>query len=200
MHIQYTRRSQKWSPKTSQSHQNEVPRGTRSHQNNENSEKVKSNENTSIYITFEGLGHQNSSEFPFKNQQKTWLLSKCDFGLLKSEKLWKSDAEWPPMGNPKSIKNHWKSILVPSECILAPNGHQNNEKVVSQDPECLKNGPPRPRKINKSVKQNEWNLLAKNYAITEFSNDFNPANLQIHLVRKSTVNWLPEGPAAGAKP
>ena len=63
------------------------------------------------------------------------------------------------MGDPKSIKNHWKSILVPSECILAPNGHQNNEKVVSQDPECLKNGPPRPQKINKSVKPNKWNLL-----------------------------------------
>ena len=64
-----------------------------------------------------------------------------------------------------------------SEWTLAPNDHQNNEKVVSQDPECLKNGLPRPRKINKSVKQNEWNLLEKNYAITEFSNDFNPTNL-----------------------
>ena len=48
---------------------------------------------------------------------------------------------------------------------------------MSQDPECLKNGLPRPRKINKSVKQDEWNLLEKNYAITEFSNDFNPTNL-----------------------
>ena len=71
MHIQYTKKSQKWSPKTSQSHQNEVPRDTQSPQNNENSEKVKSNENTCIYNTFEGLGHQNSPEFPFKNQQKT---------------------------------------------------------------------------------------------------------------------------------
>ena len=71
MHIQHTRKSQKWSHKTSQSVQNEVPRGTRSHQNNEESEKVKSNENTCIYHTFEGLGHENSAEFPFKNQQKT---------------------------------------------------------------------------------------------------------------------------------
>ena len=68
-------------------------------------------------------------------------------------------------------------MLVPSECILAPNGHRNNEKVVSQDPECLKNGPPRPQKINKSVKRKKWNLLEKIYAIAEFSNDFNPANL-----------------------
>ena len=35
MHIQYTRKSQKWSPKTSQSHQNEVPRVTQSRQNDE---------------------------------------------------------------------------------------------------------------------------------------------------------------------
>ena len=88
-----------------------------------------------------------------------------------------SDVEGSPIGDAKSIKNHQKSILVPSEWTLAPNDHQNNEKVVSQDPECLKNGLPRPRKINKSVKQNEWNLLEKNYAIPEFSNDFNPTNL-----------------------
>ena len=71
IHIQYTRKSQKWCPKTSQGHQNEVPRGPRSHQNNENVEKVKSNENHSIYYTFERLGHQNSREFLFKNHQKT---------------------------------------------------------------------------------------------------------------------------------
>ena len=188
MHIQYTRKSQKWSPKTSQSHQNEVPRGTQSRQNNENSEKVKSNENIYIYSALEGLGHQNSPEFPCRNQQKTWLQSKCDFGLFKSEKIWKSDPERSPMGDPKSTPNCWKSILVPSECTFAPNDHPNNEKVVSQDPECLKTGPPRPRKINKSerestgtnwqlLKQHESNLLGKMFLITEFSNAFNPANL-----------------------
>ena len=59
------------------------------------------------------------------------------------------------MVDPKSIKNHKKSILVPSEWTLAPNDHQNNEKVVPRDPECLKNGISRPQKNNKSVKQNE---------------------------------------------
>ena len=43
----------------------------RERKNNENAEKVKSNENTCIYNTFERLGHQNSREFPFKNHQKT---------------------------------------------------------------------------------------------------------------------------------
>ena len=106
MNVQYTKKSLKWCPKTSKSVQNEVPRGTWSHQNNENVEKVKFNENTCIYNTFERLGHQNSREFPFKNHQKTWLQSKCDFELFKSEKIWKSDADGSPVGDPKSIKNH----------------------------------------------------------------------------------------------
>ena len=148
------KKSLKLLPKTSKSHQNDVQTGTWNHQIHEKVKKVKSNENMTIYYTFEGLGHQNSPEFPFKNQQKTWLQSKCHFGLFKSEKIWKSAPEGSPMGDPKSIKNHWKSILVPSECTLAPNDHQNTEKVVSPDPECLKNGPPRPQKINKSVEQN----------------------------------------------
>ena len=104
--------------KDSQSHQNEVPRGSWSHQNNENSEKVKSNENTRIYNTFEGLGHQNLQEFPFKNQQKTWLLSKRDFGLLTSEKIWKCDPEWSPMGDPKSIKNLYSMGTESATCAI----------------------------------------------------------------------------------
>ena len=81
------------------------------------------------------------------------------------------------MGDPKSIKNPWKSILVPSEWTLAPSDHQNNEKVVPQNPKRLKNAPPRLQKIGKSVKQNECNLFEKMYATAAFSIDFNPANL-----------------------
>ena len=83
----------------------------------------------------------------------------CDPNVIlncsNQRKYEKNDAEGSPMGDPKSIKNQQNSILVPSEWTLAPNDHQNSEKVVSQDPECLKNGLPRPRKINKSVKQNK---------------------------------------------
>ena len=71
-------------------------------------------------------------------------------------------------------KIHQKSLKINS----GPNDHQNCEKLVSQDPECLKNCVPRPRKINKSVKQNEWNLLEKNYANP--TNLSNPSSLQIN--------------------
>ena len=70
----------------------------------------------------------------------------------KSKKMMQKGLQWETQ-NPSKITK--KSILVPSEWTLAPNDHQNSEKVMSQDPECLKNGLPRPRKINKSVKQNE---------------------------------------------
>ena len=126
-------------PKISNSDQNEVQTGTINHQNPQKVKKVKSNEHINICNTFERLGHQNSREFPFKNHQETWLQSKCDFELFKSEKIWTSDAEGSPMGDPKSIKNHWKSIPVPSEWTLEPNDHQNNEKS------CV----PRPRMLEK---------------------------------------------------
>ena len=48
---------------------------------------------------------------------------------------------------------------------------------MSPDPEYLKNGSPRPPKINKYVKRNKGNLLEKMHAIAKVSNDFNTANL-----------------------
>ena len=193
-------KSPKLPPKTSQSHQNDVPRATQSRQNIESCENMKSNENIYIYYTFEGLGHQNSPELPFNNQENTWLQSTCDLGLFKSVNIWKSDPEQSPMGDQKSIKNRWKSILVPSECTLAPNHHRNNEKVVSQDPECLKNGPPDLEKsINLWSKMNEI-CLKRIMQLLTFPMISILQIFQIHQVCKSTVNWLPEGPAAGAKP
>ncbi len=156
MHIQYTRKSQKWSPKTSQSHQNEVPRGTQSRQNNENSEKVKSNEHINIYSVLEGLGHQNSPEFPCRNQQKTWLQSKCDLGLFKSEKISKSDPERSPMGDPKSPQiaesQFWSRLSAPLHPMITQITKkwcpktQNAWKLVPQD-------------LEKSI--NLWNKISE---------------------------------------
>ena len=43
------------------------------------SKKVKSNENATIYNTFDRLGHHKSAEFPFKNHENPWLHTKHVF-------------------------------------------------------------------------------------------------------------------------
>ena len=105
MHIQYTKKSLKWSPKTFKSVQNEVQTGTWNHQIHEKVKKVKSNENHNIYNVFERLGHHESANFPIKNHQKSCLQSKHAFWHPKSQKISTSDPKWSPMGDPKSIKN-----------------------------------------------------------------------------------------------
>ena len=126
-----------------QNHKNEVPRGTQSHQNNKHSEKVKSNENINIYNTVEGLGHQNSAEVLFKNHRKACLQSKCDCWPFKSEKIWKSDPEWPPMGDPKSTKitgnQFWSLLSAPLHPMITKilkkwcPKTQNAWKMIPQD-------------------------------------------------------------------
>ena len=61
-----------------QSIQNEVQTNTKNHEIQENIKKVKSHENTAIYNTSEGLGHQKSADFLFKSHQKSRLQSKHD--------------------------------------------------------------------------------------------------------------------------
>ena len=139
MHIQYTRKSQKWSPKTSQSDQNEVPRGTQSGQNNEISEKVKSNENINIYYTFERSDHQTSQDFPIKINQNSCMQSKQAFVHFKSQTIWKSNPKWSPEGDPKSIKNHEKSILGPSRAPLSASLLNFITKMVPKDPQMTEN-------------------------------------------------------------
>ena len=135
MHIQYTRKSQKWCPKTSKSVQNEVPRGTWSHQNNEKVEKVKSHENSSIYCTFERLDHQKPRDFPIKMNQNSCMQSKQAFVHFKSQIIWKSNPKWSPEADPKSIKNHEKSILGPSRAPWASRG--GSGRVLA--PETMEN-------------------------------------------------------------
>ena len=105
MHIQYTKKSLKWCPKTSKSVQNEVQTGTWNHQIHEKVKKVKSNENITIYYTFDRLGHQKSADFPFKNRWKSRLQSKHVFWCLKWQNISKSGPKWSPQGHPKFIKN-----------------------------------------------------------------------------------------------
>ena len=133
MHIQYTKKSLKWCPKTSKSVQNEVQTGTWNHQIHEKVKHMKSNENQSIYNVFERLGRHESANFPIENHHKSCLQSKHAFWHPKSQKISKSDPKWSPMGDPKSIKNHWKSILAPSRVPLSASVPNLITKMVSKD-------------------------------------------------------------------
>ena len=105
MHIQYTKKSLKWSPKTSKCLKNEVQTGTWNHQNQQKA-KTWNLTKTIVFYVFERLGHHESANFPIKNHQKSCLQSKHAFWHPKSQKISKSDPKWSPMGDPKSIKNH----------------------------------------------------------------------------------------------
>ena len=151
VNFHYTWKSPKWSPKTSKCLKNEVQTGTWNHQIHEKVKNMKSNENHSIYSVFERLGHHESANFPIKNHQKTCLQSKHAFWHPKSQKISKSDPKWSPMGDPKSIKNHWKSILahsrVPHECICAQLDHQNGLQGPPNGPKMVSWGPKKDIKI-----------------------------------------------------
>ena len=193
MSVQWPKKSPKWYPKPSKSHQNELQTGSWSHQNCGSPEKVKSHENVCIYHIFKRWGHQKSSDFQFKNHQKECLRSKCDFGHFKSDEISKSDPEWSPMGDPKSMENRWNSTLEHSRSRLSEPLQPVVIKLVlrwcPRTPKCAKNDPPRPRRINKSerkptgtnwqlLKQNESNLLGKMFLITKLSTAFNSVNLR----------------------
>ena len=133
MHIQYTNKSLKLYLKTSQSVQNEAPRGTWSHQNNENVEKVKFHENINIYYTFDWLGHQKSADVLSTNLQKSCLQSKHLFWCFKWREISKSDPTWSPKGDPESTKNPFWD-LPGSLCVhLWPTWLQNGAKIVPKD-------------------------------------------------------------------
>ena len=97
------------------------------------------------------------------------------------------------MGDPKSITNQSNSILEHSRSHLSEPLHPMVIKIVlkccPKIPKCSKNGPPRPRRINKSerkptetscqlLKQNDSNLLGKIFLIAELSTAFNSVNLR----------------------
>ena len=198
MHIQYTTKSGKWCLKTLKSVQNEVPRGIWSHQNKENVEKVKSNENTTIYYTFDRLGHQKSADFPLKNHQKSCLQSKHVFWCLTWQEISKSDPKWfpeAPQMHQKSMKIQPGTFQGPSLCICDPLGCKMVPTVCPNDHlETLKG-------VKKSITQH----ITNRFPFFIFINWFQSWKqfflfLLILSVCKSAVNWSPEGPAAGAKP
>ena len=67
------------------------------------------------------------------------MQSKQAFVHFKSQKIWKSDPKWLPEGDPKSIKNHEKSILGPSKAPLCASLLNLITKIVPKDPKMIEN-------------------------------------------------------------
>ena len=88
-----------------------------------------------IYYTFDRLQRLNSQDCPNKIHQNSCLQSKQAFVHFKSQKIWKSDPKWSPEGDPKSIKNHEKSILGPSRAPLCASLLNLITKMVPKDPQ-----------------------------------------------------------------
>ena len=104
------------------------------------SKKVKSHENISIYYTFERLDHQKSQDFPIKINQNSCMQSKQAFVHFKSQIIWKSNPKWSPEGDPKSIKNHEKSILGPSRAPLCASLLNLITRMLPKDTHMTENG------------------------------------------------------------
>ena len=75
--------------------------------------------------------------------------------------------KWLQSGAKRSPKNHQKSSKIdvgtfwdPIECTCAPNDHQNDTKVVPQDPKLLPKWCPRSRTIHKSGCKSAWNQIS----------------------------------------
>ena len=115
----------------------------------------------------------------------------------KYEKVMQKGLQWETQNPSKITKNQfWSRLSGPLHPMitkivkkLCPKT-QNAWKMVSQDLE---------KSINLWSKMNEI-CLKRIMQLLNFPMISILQIFQIHLVCKSTVNWLPEGPAAGAKP
>ena len=200
MNFQYTNKSPKWSPQTSKSVQHEVPGGTWSHQNNENIEKVKSNENTKFSIVVRGWDiriHDNyHSEIIKTRDCNPNVILNCS-NQRTYEKVMQKGLQWETQNPSKITKNQfWSRLSGPLHPMITkimknwcPKA-QNAWKIVSQDLE---------KSINLWIKMNEI-CLKRIMQLLYFQMISILQIFQIHLVCKSTVNRLLKGPAAGAKP
>ena len=103
-----TKKSEKRAPGYPKSVRKEVKKQVKSHPENENHEKEKSNENQCIYNGFNTYGHQISTTFPLRDEIKSHL--KIDAGIWSSQTLAKcatcskTDSKAGPKIHQKSIK------------------------------------------------------------------------------------------------
>ena len=108
-------------------------------------------------------------------------------------------SEGGPKIHQKSSKIHPGTFQGSFECICVPLGHQNGAKMAPGTSKVSQNGNPRALKGDKNQQYLMTNpATKKNAPLISILGMLEI--LQIRSLCKSAVNWLPEGPAAGAKP
>ena len=112
-------------------------------------------------------------------------------------------SEGHPKIHQKSSKIHPGTFQGSFECICVPLGHQNGAKMVPRASKVSQNGNPRTLKENKNQQYLVTNPATKKYILNNAPLISILEIFEILLILslcKSAVNWLPERPAAGAKP
>ena len=158
---------------------------------------------TTVFTMFWQVG---TSEFSRCSIQKSSEILSAIQAWFLIPQMTEKVKKWPKMvsnGGPqihqKSSKIRSGTLGAPQECICAALDHQNGVHGPPKGPEMV---PWRPKKTQNSTK----NLIySKHIYISKFTIWFQPCKLvslflPILAVSKSEVKWLPEGPAAGAKP
>ena len=125
--------------------------------------------------------------------------------MTENIKKWsKMVSEGEPKIHQKSSKIHPGTFQGSLERICVPLDHQNGAKMVPRASKLSQNGDPRTLKGDK-INNIQWQIvLPKKVHISNSAPLISILEiLQILLILavcKSAVNWLQEGPAAGAKP
>ena len=112
-------------------------------------------------------------------------------------------SEGGPKIDQKPSKIHPGTFQGSFHCICVPLDYQNGAKVIPTSSKVTQNGNPRTLKGDKNQQYLMTNPATKNYILNSAPLISILEILAILLILslcKSAVNWLPEGPAAGAKP
>ena len=143
MHIQYTDKSPKWSPKTSKSVQNEVPRGTWSHENYEHFEKWNLMKTHVFTILLKGWDIRIHENFHSKIIKKRDCNPNVILNSSKQkeyEKVIQKGLQWETQNPSRITKNQfWSRLSGPLHPMITKivkkwcPKTQNAWKMVSQD-------------------------------------------------------------------
>ena len=168
---------------------------------------MKSNEHDNIYYINWQVGTSEIKWFSFQKSTKRMPTIQTCFWMLQMTEHIKKWSKMVSEGRhkivQKSSKIHPGTFQGSFECMCVPLDHQNGAKIFPRTSKVSQNGDPRTLKGDKHQQYPMTNPATKNYILNSAPLISILEILQILLILsvcKSAVNWLPEGPAAGAKP